>query len=146
LKSLVKILEESENNITLFLKQLETYQSNHYGMYDTSNLSNEFNKLPNNIKNFLKPNSVKNFYRGCDGLSFKNAISFTDNKSYANTFGTFTIPFSELKSYSGIISTNKIYILCKKLKIKCNIGNDEGEIIVINPKWKNNINLEEYRN
>lgn len=140
-----------KNVLINFLEEIETYQSNHYGNYNRRRLIDAYNSIPIDIKKLLLPNKnkLKNLYRGCDGISENRVISFTDNKSWASYFGHYTLPFVELKSYSALIDTKKVRILLTKLK-KYNInnieiGDDEGEVIVLNPIWKPNLNLDTYK-
>ena len=131
--------------IIKFLNELETYQSNHYGMYNKQQLIIAYDNLPDKIKSAITPKSLKNLYRGCDGLSNVTAISFTNNKGYADTFGAYTIPFTELALYAMVISTDKCRKMANKLKLDVDIGDDEGEVIVLAPIWKK-FNIEKYRN
>jgi tRNA nucleotidyltransferase/poly(A) polymerase len=132
--------------LTNFLNKLEEYQSNHYGNIDRNELVNAWRILPNKVKEYIKPNpkELQNLYRGADGVSPKKAFSFTNNKGYAKFFGTYVLPFSELKSYEGLISTEKVNKLIDGFKIDFSIGDDEGEVIVLNPVW-NNFDIEKYR-
>lgn len=130
-------------NIKKLNDEIETYQSNHFGYYNRSELINAYNSIPSEIKTFLIPSrkKLKNLWRGCDGLSEDRVISFTTNKGYASIFGVYTIPFHELEKYSALIDTEKFRKLALKLHINSDVGDDEDEVLVINPIWKNfNIN------
>lgn len=132
-----------------FFQEVETYQSNHYGAYNRLRLVAAYNALPDEVKKFLKPKSdrLNQLYRGADGLSPKPAISFS-NLNTAKLFGTFIIPFRELKTYSGLIDTEKVYKLLTTFKMNYDIGDDEGEVIVLNPDWNDHLNdqsIEVYR-
>ena len=130
-----------ESLIIKFLEELSTYQSNHYGYYDRTKLVETYDRLPDSIKKYLLPNPklLQNLWRGCDGLSELRAISFTPNKGVAHIFGVYVIPFQELKSYGGLIDTEKSRKLADRLKCEFEIGDDEGEVIVIRPIWKDNL-------
>jgi hypothetical protein len=146
-----RYLNESISNddkITKFVDYMEGYQSNHYGNFNTDMLVNSYNDLPKNIKRIISPNSTNNLFRGTDGLSYKSGISFTKNKGYADTFGVYTIPFTELKDYIGLIDTEKLVNFLDKNGINHGIGDDEGEVIVLNPVFKKrlNKNIEYYKN
>ena len=86
----------------------------------------------------------KNIFRGADGTSYKAVMSFTSNKKYAESFGTYVMPLSLLASYEGLADTNKIVKTAKAMKIEAEIGDDEGEVLVFDGKWKN-FDIEEYR-
>lgn len=130
-----------------FIDDIEHYQSNHYGSYNRDYLVNSYHELPDNIKKIIKPSNTNNLYRGADGLSYKSAISFTDNKEYAKIFGYYLISFSALKKYDGLISTSKLVEFLDENEFEHDIGDDEGEVIVINPTYKSEIfdNFESYR-
>lgn len=134
------------NNIEAFIREIEIYQSNHYGYYNRSVLITAYNALPSQVKIYLSPprKILTNLWRGCDGLSEILAISFTINRKYASFFGLYVIPFGELKSYSALIDTGRLLKLKDKLKIDAEIGDDEGEVIVLNPVWNSNIDLNKY--
>lgn len=126
-----------------FINSLEMYQSNHYGSYDRTILLDAYIKLPDEIKNkiaYIK----KNIFRGCDGLSYRAVMSFTSNERYAKTFGTFVLPLSQLQSYLALVDTAKITKVSKAMKVESNVGDDEGEVLVFDGKWKN-FDIEEYR-
>lgn len=132
--------------ISTFLQEMETYQSNHYGYYNRGLLVSAYTNLPLGIKKYLVPDEkrLKSLWRGCDGLSETRAISFTSNKGIAHLFGAYVIPFNELKSYGGLVDTEKTQKLITRLGLKFSIGDDEGEVIVIQPKWKSTLNLRQY--
>ena len=144
----------NENNTNInspifdFIENIEYYQSNHLDTYNRNELVISYNNLPEEIKILIKPNTTKYLYRGADGLDNKQAISFTKNKSYADTFGIYTIPITELNSYTGLIDTQKLVRFLNKNKFDHDIGDDEGEVIVLNPTYKNNLikNIENFRN
>ena len=138
----------SAKPISAFLQELETYQSNHYGYYNRSSLVDAYNNLPIGIKKYLipDPKRLKNLWRGCDGLSETRAVSFTQNKGIAHLFGAYVIPFKELESYEGLIDSERAHKLARRLSLDFGIGDDEGEVIVIQPKWNSNLesNLRQY--
>lgn len=135
---------QNDINFNSFVQEIIKYQSNHYGYYNRRNLVSAYDNLSEIIKNKIKPKNAKNMFRGTDGIGPSDdpdiAISFS-TPNVAQHFGTFLIPFSELQSYKAIIDTNKLASLTNL------IGDDEAEIIVLNPVWKQNIEnrLEKYR-
>lgn len=132
--------------INSFLAEIETYQSNHYGYYDRSRLVNAYRSLPEEIKRYLSPKKslLQMLWRGCDGLSETRAISFTTSASNASIFGVYVIPFKELVNYEGLIDTEKARKLSEKIKSEHEVGDDEGEVIVIHPTWNPKLNLKSY--
>lgn len=135
--------EEERTLFVNFINSLEAYQSNHYGNYDRTILLNCYKALPETLKKKII-HSKKDIFRGCDGLSYRAVMSFTTNERYAKTFGTFVLPFSLLSSYEALANTDKIVKLAKSMKVESNVGDDEGEVLVFDGKWKN-FDIEEYR-
>lgn len=81
-------LNENINNnkhIIKFIGYLEHYQSNHYNTFNRKLLVDSYNNLPERIKKIINSTDIDNLYRGLDGLSYKSAISFTNNKEYCYT-------------------------------------------------------------
>jgi len=136
------------NPISAFFKEITFYQSNHYGYYNRSALVDAFNNLPSGIKKYLLPDEkrLQSLWRGCDGLSETRVVSFTSNKGIAHLFGAYVIPFKELESYSGLVDTAKLRKLNDRLGYKFNIGDDESEVLVIQPIWNKKLssNLRQY--
>ena len=144
--------EIDKSSIKEFADSVEAYQSNHYGSFNRDELVEKYLNLPNSIKQKIAPRSAKNLFRGADSfISKKSAISFTKNKDYANFFGAYTIPFSAIRTHEGLIDTKKLGNLLYSLKINNEVGDDEGEVIVIKPIFFeelsfDNPNIEQYRN
>jgi len=140
---------ELTNNDVLknFVNQVEAYQSNHYGTFNRDNLVESYHKLPDSIKEKIKPISTKNLFRGADGTSYKSAISFTKNQDYAKMFGAYAFPFNIVKENKGLIDTKRLSALLSKMRIANEIGDDEGEVIVIEPIFSKDIikNIEKFR-
>lgn len=130
-----------------FMEEMSWYQSNHYGAYDTTALFNAYVMLPNDAKMFITMKKVGPLFRGCDGISPKAVSSFTTNPKVAQVFGAFVIPFTEVESHQGIVSTERIYKLMQRFKLDYPIGDDEGEFLVMNVKWKEGLKdrLDAYR-
>jgi hypothetical protein len=127
---------------------VEAYQSNHYGSFNRDKLVEIYMSLPISVKLKIQPQSTKNLFRGADGFdSKKSAISFTKNKDYAKFFGTYTIPFSVVEKHEGLIDTRKLSNYLYDLGIQNEIGDDEGEVIVIKPIFKKDLQakIENYR-
>jgi hypothetical protein len=140
---------ELTNNDVLknFVNQVEAYQSNHYGTFNRDNLVESYHKLPDSIKEKIKPITTKNLFRGSDGTSYKSAISFAKNQDYAKMFGAYAFPFKVVKENKGLIDTKRLSALLNKMRIANEIGDDEGEVIVIEPIFSKDIieNIEKFR-
>ena len=140
---------EITNNDVLknFTNQVEAYQSNHYGTFNRDNLVESYHKLPDSIKEKIKPITTKNLFRGSDGISYKSAISFTKNEDYAKMFGVYVFPFQVVKDNKGLIDTKRLSALLSKMRITNEIGDDEGEVIVIEPIFSKDIieKIEKFR-
>jgi len=135
------IINEEYDKVLIekFFDEVEIYQSNHYGAYNRNRLSRAYHVLPDYFKKTIAPNPmlIKKLWRGADGIvNNYGAISFTDKRSNAAFYGTFAFPFSELQSYGGLIDTHKVVLFATKYKIPVEIGDDENEVIVIDPVWK----------
>ena len=139
--------EVNKKLILDFVNQVEAYQSNHYGTFNRDNLVESYHKLPDSIKEKIKPITTKNLFRGADGISYKSAISFTKNQDYAKMFGAYAFPFKVVKENKGLIDTKRLSALLNKMRIANEIGDDEGEIIVIEPIFSKDIieNIEKFR-
>lgn len=125
----------------LFLEEMADYQSNHYDTYNRSLLVEAYNNLPDNIKAFISTNRIGGLYRGCDGAGNpeKPAISFTKEEKFARFFGTFAVPSSEIQLYLAAIRSDRVSLLSHKIKSQYEIGDDEGEIIILGVVWKSGI-------
>jgi hypothetical protein len=124
-------------HIEKFIEQVEIYQSNHYGGYNRNLLAKRYGQLPDYFKKQISPKKSYAYWRGADGISGDyGAISFTDRRANAGFYGHYTIPFSELHSFTGVIDTGKLRAFIDKYKIDSDVGDDENEIIVIDPVWK----------
>ena len=139
--------EVNKKLILDFVNQVEAYQSNHYGTFNRDNLVESYHKLPDSIKEKIKPITTKNLFRGADGISYKSAISFTKNQDYAKMFGAYAFPFKVVKENKGLIDTKRLSALLSKMRIANEIGDDEGEVIVIEPIFSKDIieNIEKFR-
>ena len=139
--------EVNNEVLTDFVNQVEAYQSNHYGTYNRDNLVESYLKLPDSIKEKIKPITTKNLFRGSDGLSQKSAISFTKNEGYSKMFGVYSFPFKVVEENKGLIDTKRLSALLDKMRISHEIGDDEGEVIVIEPIFSQDINknIEQFR-
>lgn len=134
-----------------FIIQMECYQSNHYGSYNRELLVEAYDILPIDIKEKIS-RTPKGLFRGCDSYcddkTFKTecanktlpALSFSTNKSLVNTiYGNAKSYYDICGSYSNSIDTSKLIKLLKKLKIDHCIGDDEGEVILMNISYLNSM-------
>lgn len=141
-------LDLSED-ILIFLGELSSYQSNHYGSYNVSRLYNAYSKLNSNFKKSMIPSrkKLKNSFRGDDGIRSKSVISFTYNsdhykaKKNASFYGKYVLPFSALENYDGLLDTSLLSkyfgsVLWNKITNIYEIGDDENEILVFGSNWK----------
>lgn len=135
-----------------FFIALASYQSNHYGLYNSMELFKEYMKLPEDFKKFMTiPKSqYKNCFRGDDGKTEKPVSSFVYNKdpdvakSNASNYGryvfsligdgkslisTMTTDFNKFKKFFGIKQWNRIVD-------DYGIGDDENEVLVFGLKYK----------
>ncbi len=149
LRSIIQevIAASGREAVARFMEEVAWYQSNHYGSYDTTALFDAYVALPDDAKAFITVKRAKPLFRGCDGVSPKAVSSFTTNPKVAEVFGAFVIPFTEVQSHQGIISTDRIYKLMNKFKLDYQIGDDEGEFLVMKVEWKEGLKnrLDDYR-
>lgn len=140
-----------KDKIHAFFEEVESYQRNHYGTYDRQRFVEAYSLLSNEVRAFLKPptNILPKLWRGCDsaplGEEEKKVISFSPNKGLAHLFGYYVIPFKELIAYGALISSEKCVILAERLFKDINIGDDEGEVFVVLPRWKPTLDVNKYR-
>lgn len=131
-------------SLARFVIEMENYQSNHYGFYNKEILVEAYNLLPIDIKDKIS-RTPKGLFRGgdsyCDEKTFSSecanktspALSFSSNKSLVNAiYGNAKSYYDICASYSDSIDTKKLIKLLGKLKIDHSIGDDEGEVILIN--------------
>lgn len=149
LKESISPLDLSEN-ILNFLGELSSYQSNHYGSYDSSSLYNAYSKLSDNFKkeNSANRNKLKNAFRGDDGSNTKPVMSFTTHqnaeisKSNASFYGTNVRSLKQhLKSYENSLDVSLLQkyfgtVLWNKITDYYSIGDDENEILIFGGIWK----------
>lgn len=141
-------LDLSED-ILIFLGELSSYQSNHYGTYNVSGLYTAYSKLNSNFKKKLTPSRKKlnNSFRGDDGIRSKAVMSFTYNsdqqkaKRNAAFYGKYVFPFSALNNYENVLDTSLLSkyfgsVLWNKITDIYAIGDDENEILVFGGRWK----------
>jgi len=127
------------------------YQGNHYGYYDRQAFVNAYTLLSNEVRAFLRPppNQLSKLWRGCDsaplGEEEKVVISFSSNRGMGYLFGAYVIPFKELVAYGALISSEKCRILSERLFKDIDIGDDEGEVFVVYPRWKPTLDIRKYR-
>jgi hypothetical protein len=122
--------------IEKFIDEIEQYQSNHYGSYNRYRLVKAYRALPDYFKKAISPTRYKNYWRGADGVTDSVAISFTDKRANAGFYGHYAIPISELQSWTGMIDTHRLRVFIDRYKIRTDVGDDENEIVVIEPVWK----------
>ena len=151
IKDLVMI-KDIPKSIMLFLNELSSYQSNHYGNYDDVELYKFYFNLPDIIKLRSRPKKeeLNQIYRGDSGKNEKAILSFAIGK-YAKEnvklFGNVILSLSDLKSYEGIMDLTKLRTALEKtygikktraLTTFFEYGDDENEVLVFGGKWKEN--------
>lgn len=97
--------------------------------------------LPQNFKDAIKPSqkTLLHIYRGDDGKSDEEAISWTRSKSYASKFGQYLYhyPLCVVGFEAAIDTTRLCRLLHKTPLTRFLIDDDEGEIIIFQIEWKN---------
>lgn len=115
-----------------FLRELEAYQS-----YSTNKarLRRRWHALDAEMRDAMaaSPAKLRRLWRGADGMNAFPVTSWTPSKSTARTFGYFVFPVSDLISISGSIDTSKVRRL---VGADYEIGDDEGEVILVDPVWR----------
>ncbi len=140
-------ISSKQVSLKRFVDQMECYQSNHYGSYNRDLLVEAYDLLPIDIKDKIS-RTPKGLFRGsdsyCDEKTFKTecanktlpALSFSSNKSLVNAiYGNAKSYYDVCASYSNSIDTSKLVKLLGKLKIEHRIGDDEGEVILMNVSY-----------
>ena len=136
-----------------FAELMERYQSNGSGSYDAKWLRDAYFQLPRWFRSatstrFVK--STKNLYRGSDSHTPENfnflagklthVASFTDNKSVAEFVYGPTLSLRVLaESFGAIMSVAKAVKIFNRLRIPHSVGDDEGEYLVFDLRYRNEI-------
>lgn len=139
--------------IAPFAELMERYQSNGSGSYDAKWLRDAYFKLPSWFRSatstrFVK--STKNLYRGSDSHTPENfnflagklthVASFTDNKSVAEfVYGPALSLRVLAESFGAIMSVAKAVKIFNRLRIPHSVGDDEGEYLVFDLRYRNEI-------
>lgn len=139
--------------IAPFAELMERYQSNGSGSYDAKWLRNAYFKLPRWFREatstrFAK--STKHLYRGSDSHTPENfsflagkmtyVASFTSNKSVAEFVYGPTLSLRVLaESFGAIMSVEKAVKIFNRLRIQHSVGDDEGEYLVFDLRYRNAI-------
>lgn len=149
IKESISPFDLSENLLN-FLGELSFYQSNHYGLYDSTTLYNAYNKCSKEFKKECTPNrnKIKNSFRGSDSKETKSVLSFSTHSNYqtaknnAGFYGNNVYSLKEhLQSYENALDLSllKNYfgtVLWNKITNIYSIGDDENEILIFGGVWK----------
>ena len=140
---------DTMKSVRRFLERLLWYQGN---PSLKQNFRRDYELLPLEIREMFSPSTsgMKNLWRGDDGQSEEDAISWTKNRSLATTFGSFLFNSEkDLIGYDAAVDTARVAALIRGTELdEYDIGDDEGEIILIGPRWKRVLTydeLEHYR-
>ena len=136
-EAVVPILtKEEKNGLSTFLKLVEQRQSeSDYQKVDVNKLKEAYNNLPVSVKGFIKSNLVGKIRAYDGGLTDSETPSFS-NQFIPQLFGTSKVKGEMVESNLGTIDTKKLVELLEANKVKHNIGDSEGEVIVLSPKYK----------
>ena len=94
--------------------------------------------LPESVQDAIsEPNAnLKKLYRGDDGKSRARATSWTSSLDYAKLFGQYVFPYAALASHGGTINTHKLVRLLDFAFEDHDVGDDENEVVILEPVWK----------
>lgn len=130
-----------------FVEWLESYQSNHYGNFNTKGFYDAYARLPTELKKTFIYNKRGRLYRGDEFYredlyteyragKYFHALSFTPSFGLAEHFGNVAKFTQVVDTYETNVDTTNVVRWCNKQKIEHNIGDDEGEVIFIGVKLK----------
>ncbi len=134
-------------DIADFLEWVEAYQSNHYGNFDSQGFRDAYFRLPAEIREIFRYNKRGFLYRGDEfyredlyqeyraGKHFP-ALSFSPNKGVAEHFGDVRKFGQIVKDYKGQVDTDNLVRWCNKNRFEHDIGDDEGEVIMVDVTLK----------
>jgi hypothetical protein len=122
-----------------FIEAICGYQSPS-GDYWKETLAEVYQHIPEDFKKYLSvpPAKLKKLHRGADGKSPRDAISWTRAEHLARFFGHYHYRYSALQSHGGTIDSAKLVKICDNVKelYDYQIGDDEDEVIILYPVWK----------
>jgi len=138
-KDFLALLAVPENRkaVEKFVDVVRAYQSDSAGY--KSALANRYLALPESVQDAIsEPKAnLKKLYRGDDGKSRSRATSWTSALDYAKLFGQYVFPYAALASHGGTINTHKLVRLLDFAFEDHDVGDDENEVVILEPVWKN---------
>ena len=124
--------------IHAFLAELSDYQQSSGGR--KARLRNRHASLSDEMRSAVSASAsrLRGLWRGDEGQSRDPATSWTNGRSTAAFFGTYVFPVTDLSSTSGSIDTEKVRRLIENVREleDHDVGDDEGEVILLDPVWK----------
>ena len=131
-----KLTKDEKSNLSEFLKIVEQRQSEkQYQNVDVAKFKEAYNKLPDTVKEYIS-SDLKGKVRAYDGgISDSETPSFS-NKFIPQLFGTSKVKGEMVEAHSGTIDTQKLVKLLESNNVPHNIGDSEGEVIALSPKFK----------
>ena len=133
-----------------FLRRLEAYQSIGAPKQD---FRRDYESLPAEVRGAFQPPSrgMKSLWRGDEGQSPEDALSWTRHRDYATMFGSFLFNSGrDLEEYAAAVDSVRVRALIDGTGLEDDfyIKDDEGEVILIGVRWKRQLTddeLERYR-
>ena len=141
--------QEERKLIKLFLYLYEHHQMNHYGSFDYNKFYHVYYMLPQDFRNMIKYTNRKILYRGQEignKVEKQNIATFTTSKSIAEFMGDEIIT-NKNYTYSNSIDSEKLVKFISNRKNKelneYQIGDDEGEVLLLKAKINESLTHEE---
>lgn len=135
------------SKLSVLAEEVAAYQSNHYGTYPKERLVAAYLLAPEHVRQLIS-RSARGLFRGSDLYNnrhnFKDfcsgktvlALSFSPNKGVASVFGE-AMPYRAIcESFEGSIDARRLARLLGRAKIAHSVGDDEGEVILLNVKYR----------
>jgi hypothetical protein len=130
-----------------FLRALEDYQSIEVAK---EGFRDAYTGLPEEVREAIAPpaRGMKQLWRGDDGQSKRDVLSWTRHPQYAKFFGHFLFNSGrDLVGYDAAVDPSRVRALIANtpLEDEFYIKDDEGEVILIGPRWKRTLTSAELR-
>jgi hypothetical protein len=137
-RDLLSLLAVPENRAAVehFVRVMRAYQSD--SAESKGELADAYLALPEPVKDAIGESKarLKKLYRGDDGKSRYRATSWTSSLNYAKSFGAYVLAYDALASHGGTINTHKLVKLLDFAFKNHGVGDDEDEVIILEPVWK----------
>lgn len=137
----------TDNQLAALAREVEAYQSNHYGYYDKQKLVDAFKSVEEDVRDrfFRAPRSLmrgsdhyyntSNFEEYCAGQT-ATALSFTANAGVAQLFGPVRTYHEICSAIEDSLDVTKFVKELRRRRIPNEVNSDEGEVILMGVQYR----------